>query len=152
MGIGGRTGRGWQSEDWRGVEQWQFSGFRGCRARDEGAAEYADMSWESKIFDSYEPVDHPKSLIPEVLETIEPFSGTTGDHPGVDEAMEMICQGFCQWRFQNSTLEYWGEAGCRQNVMEMSGFRGCCGFQAEHSWADEWGRGLDYSDCWGAAL
>ena len=42
---------------------------------------------------------------------IEPFSGTIEDHPGVDEAVKMICQVLSWWRFKCSVLGYWGRQG-----------------------------------------
>ena len=71
--------------------------------------ESADGNRESEILDEREAMDCSKSLTPEVR--IEPFSGTIEDHPGVDEAVKMICQVLSWWRFQCSVLGYWGRQG-----------------------------------------
>ena len=47
-----------------------------------------------EILNYDESVDLQKSLIPEVR--IEPFGGIIRDHTGIDEAMEMVCQGLCR--------------------------------------------------------
>ena len=65
-------------------------------------AESADGNRESENLDGCEAMDCSKSLTPEVR--IEPFGGTVEDHPGVDEAMEMISQVLSWWRFQCSIL------------------------------------------------
>ena len=62
--------------------------------------ESADGNRESEILDGREAMDCSKSLMPEVR--IEPFGGTMEDHPGVDEAVKMICQVLSWWRFQCS--------------------------------------------------
>ena len=57
-----------------------------------------------EVLNCDEPVDLQKLLIPV---RIEPFGGTTRDHPGIDEAMEMVCQGLCWWKIQCSTSRHW---------------------------------------------
>ena len=99
------TGFGWKGNRGKGLNNGNLADVKVVESEIVDRAESADTSRESKILDSYEPVDHSKSLIAEVL--IEPFGGTIGDHSGVDEAMEMICQGLCWWRFQCSTLGHW---------------------------------------------
>ena len=116
-------------------------------------AESADGSRESEILDGGEAVDHPKSLIPEVR--IEPFGWTIGDHPGVDEAMEMICQGLSWWRIQCSALGYWERQGdyreewnCR-NVRvatdSRQGIRGPCLVKEVAGWTTTIAGGLRFS-------
>ena len=96
--------------------------------------ESADGNRENEVLDGCEAMDCSMSLTPEVR--IEPFSGTIEDHPGVDEAMEMICQELIWWRFQCSVLGYWGRQGdyrvewnCRNlrvAIDSRKGIRGPC--------------------------
>ena len=89
---------------------------------------------ENEILDGCEAMDCSKSLTPEVR--IEPFSGTIEDHPGVDEAVKMICQVLSWWRLQCSVLGYWGRQGdyrvewnCRNlrvAIDSRKGIRGPC--------------------------
>ena len=65
--------------------------------------ESADGNRENEVLDGCEAMDCSKSLTSEVR--IEPFDGTIEDHPGVDEAMEMICQVLSWWRFQCSAIQ-----------------------------------------------
>ena len=71
--------------------------------------ESADGNRESEVLDGCEAMDCSMSLTSEVR--IEPFYGTVEDYPGVDEAMEMICQELSWWRFQCSDLGYWERQG-----------------------------------------
>ena len=96
--------------------------------------ESVDGNRENEILDGCEAMDCSKSLTPEVR--IEPFSGTIEDHPGVDEAVKMICQVLSWWRFQCSVLGYWGRQGdyrvewnCRNlrvAIDSRKGIRGPC--------------------------
>ena len=100
----------------------------------EDRVESADGNRESEILDGCEAMDCSKSLTPEVR--IEPFSRTIEDHPGVDEAVKMICQVLSWWRFQCSVLGYWGRQGdyrvewnCRNlrvAIDSRKGIRGPC--------------------------
>ena len=96
--------------------------------------ESADGNRESEILDGCEAMDCSKSLTTEVR--IEPFSGTIEDHPGVDEAVKMICQVLSWWRFKCSVIGYWGRQGdyrvewnCRNlrvAIDSRKGIRGPC--------------------------
>ena len=96
--------------------------------------ESADGNRESEVLDGCEAMDCSMSLTSEVQ--IEPFYGTVEDHPGVDEAVKMICQVLSWWRFQCSVLGYWGRQGdyrvewnCRNlrvAIDSRKGIRGPC--------------------------
>ena len=95
--------------------------------------ESADGNRESEILDGCEAMDCSKSL---TLDRIELFDGTREDHPGVDEAVKMICQVLSWWRFKCSVIGYWGRQGdyreewnCRNLRVAMDsrqGIRGPC--------------------------
>ena len=94
--------------------------------------ESADGNRENEVLD--EAMDCSMSLTSEVR--IEPFDGTVEDHPGVDEAVKMICQVLSWWRFKCSVTGYWGRQGdyreewnCRNlrvAIDSRQGIRGPC--------------------------
>ena len=108
---------------------------------------------ESEILDGCEAMDCSKSLTPEVR--IEPFDGTIEDHPGVDEAVKMICQVFSWWRFQCSVLGYWGRQGdyreewnyrnLRVAMDSRQGIRGPCFVKEVAGWTTAVAAGLHFS-------
>ena len=115
--------------------------------------ESADGNRESELLDGCEAMDCSKSLTPEVR--IEPFSGTIEDHPGVDEAMKMICQELSWWRFHCSVLGYWGgrvtiEKNGIAEISEFSmdsrqGIRGPCLVKEVAGWTTSFAAGLHFT-------